>query len=327
MTIQLQGVLSLCNHMHQTMQRLVEERQYRVHGFTPNDREYLALFKHLQTGARQIETLCHNEHLTPSALPAPSQRAYAWLRFLSQGNPETNWALPQHLETLALALRTAQDAAPRPAHHILPMPSPPINFSITYQASLYRAQIQKHSIVITLHEGYIGAPENVIQSLVQSLFKRRRKTTAAAAKAYAAGEEFTEITLALASICDPNPLSAVGRVFQLEDVFERVNRHYFKGKILKPHLTWSKILTRRKMGHYQPSTDTVLISLTLDTPRTPEYFIDFIMYHELLHKHLGMKVVGGRRYAHTRAFRTAERRFAQYEEAQKILHHFPHTLP
>jgi len=327
MTIQLQGVLSLCNQMHQTMQRLVEERQYRVHGFTPNDKDYLALFKRLQAGAHQIESLCSKQHLTPAALPPPSQRAYAWLHFLSQGNPETNWALPQHLETLALALRTAQNAAPRPARLILPTLAAPINLSITYQASLYRAQMQKHAIEITLHEGYIGAPENVIQSLIQSLFKRRRKTISSPAKTYAAGEEFTEITLALASICDPNPLSAVGRVFHLQDVFERVNRDYFKGKMPKPHLTWSKALTRRKMGHYQPSTDTILISLTLDDARTPEYFIDFIMYHELLHKHLGMKVVGGRRYAHTRAFHTAERRFAQYEEAQKILRHFPHTLP
>jgi hypothetical protein len=43
------------------------------------------------------------------------------------------------------------------------------------------------------------------------------------------------------------------------------------------------------------------------------------MYHELLHKVMGSKVVNGRRYAHTPAFREAERAFPRYEEAEAFL--------
>ena len=327
MTIQLQGVLALCNQMHRTMQQIVDKRAYRMHNLSPRDADYLALFNQLQNAARQIDDLCRAERVTPSALPAPSQRAYSWLRFLGDGSPETNWSLRQHLETLALALQTAQGAVPRPARILLPPAHFPIHLSIYYQASLYRAQMQKHSLTISIHEGYIGAPEAVIQTLIQNLFKRRKKVSASPAKAYAAGEEFTEISLSLAAICENDPLSSAGRNFHLQEIFDRINRDYFKGKMACPRLTWSKNLTRRKMGHYQPSTDTVLISLTLDNARTPDFLIDFIMYHELLHKQLGMKMVGGRRYAHTRAFRTAEKRFARYEEAQNMLHHLSRALP
>ncbi|MFN2286346.1 MAG: topoisomerase II, partial [Anaerolineae bacterium] len=84
-------------------------------------------------------------------------------------------------------------------------------------------------------------------------------------------------------------------------------------------LTWNKTLTHRKFGHYQTTTNTVMLSLSLDDAAVPPYVVDFVMYHELLHKHLGIKFVNGRRYAHTAEFRDAERRFAQYAQAETFL--------
>ena len=62
-----------------------------------------------------------------------------------------------------------------------------------------------------------------------------------------------------------------------------------------------------------------MISLALDDARVPVSAIDLVMYHELLHKHLGVQVINGRHYAHTEAFRRAERQFRQYAEAQAFL--------
>ncbi len=53
------------------------------------------------------------------------------------------------------------------------------------------------------------------------------------------------------------------------------------------------------------------------TRSVPAYAVDFVMYHELLHKQLGVKVVNGRRYAHTPAFREAELAFKRYDDARK----------
>jgi hypothetical protein len=62
-----------------------------------------------------------------------------------------------------------------------------------------------------------------------------------------------------------------------------------------------------------------MISITLDGPQIPAYLLDFVMYHELLHKDLGFRESNGRRYAHTRNFREKERRFRFYSEAQDFL--------
>jgi hypothetical protein len=87
----------------------------------------------------------------------------------------------------------------------------------------------------------------------------------------------------------------------------------------KPALTWNRTLTARKFGHYQPGRDAIMISVTLDDPEVPAFALDFVMYHELLHKKHGSMTVNGRRLSHNQAFRAEERRFAQYHEAERLI--------
>jgi predicted metal-dependent hydrolase len=80
------------------------------------------------------------------------------------------------------------------------------------------------------------------------------------------------------------------------------------------------------MGHYDYFRDIVMLSVTLDAPDVPDFVIDYVMYHELLHKAMGAEVVNGRRYAHTPAFREAERKFPRYDEAEAFLQETAHKL-
>jgi hypothetical protein len=63
-----------------------------------------------------------------------------------------------------------------------------------------------------------------------------------------------------------------------------------------------------------------MISSTLDQAKVPEFVVDFLMYHELLHKKHGIRwSAGGRGYAHTAAFYSDEKRFEGFERAEKWL--------
>ncbi len=62
-----------------------------------------------------------------------------------------------------------------------------------------------------------------------------------------------------------------------------------------------------------------MISRTLDYADVPAFVIDFVMYHELLHKKLGVAWRNGRRAVHTPAFRREENRFEQYTAAEAAL--------
>ena len=87
----------------------------------------------------------------------------------------------------------------------------------------------------------------------------------------------------------------------------------------RPRLTWSRVLTGRKFGHYDSIHDTVMVSDSLDNQEVPEYVVDYVVYRELLHKKHGARWSNGRRYVHTPEFNREERLFRRYTEAEAVL--------
>jgi hypothetical protein len=113
--------------------------------------------------------------------------------------------------------------------------------------------------------------------------------------------------------------SAQGSVYDLEKLFARLNRRYFDGEIVQPTLTWSQRRTRTILGHHDDVHETIVISKTLDAEDVPEWFVEFILYHEMLHIKHPARLINGRRFYHTKAFRAEEQRFPLYDEAQAWL--------
>lgn len=110
-----------------------------------------------------------------------------------------------------------------------------------------------------------------------------------------------------------------GRVHDLEASFERVNRAFFDGRMESPTISWSRSDTRRMFGHYEFVSDALVVSSSLDRDDVPPFVVDFIVFHELLHKKHGLRWSGTRAHAHTAAFRRDERRFPRMAEAEAVL--------
>lgn len=106
-----------------------------------------------------------------------------------------------------------------------------------------------------------------------------------------------------------------GEVYDLDEIFTRVNAKYFSGNIEKPTLTWSTRKTYRILGHHDSTHRTIVVSRSLDTPDVPRYVVEYVVFHEMLHIHHPTKHINGRRYNHTTAFRRDERIFSHFKEA------------
>ena len=106
-----------------------------------------------------------------------------------------------------------------------------------------------------------------------------------------------------------------GRFYDLDEIFERVNRIFFQNKLEKPVLSWSQKKTRRLFGHQDAVHNTIVISRTLDDSRVPQFVVEFVLYHELLHIVHPTRVVNGKRQIHSTAFRRDEKKFPRFEEA------------
>ncbi|MGQ9895941.1 MAG: SprT-like domain-containing protein [Acidobacteriota bacterium] len=112
---------------------------------------------------------------------------------------------------------------------------------------------------------------------------------------------------------------ARGQHYDLEKLFHRLNQQYFAGRLRRPALTWSRRRTRRTFGHYDAAHHTIVISRTLDGARVPEFVVEYVLFHEMLHIKHGVTHVNGRRCVHTPAFQEDERQFAKYDEASAWL--------
>lgn len=269
-----------------------------------------ALLKRIQSQSRAIEEICARLSSSPARLPLPSRRAYQWLKFLSAtDNLLSHWATLALVREIIGSLRWIKQRWPGYA----------FSFEIYPSDYLYRAQVNHTQVRIVAAPGFVGAPPDALEALVRAAVSRRQASATNAVKRYINGEDFAEASLAF-ELCLERPDGGLkGRHYDLAEVFARVNAAYFDGCMPRPRLQWSRTVTERTMGHYQVESDTVMISIALDDHRVPQYAIDFVMYHELLHKQLGVQFVDGRHYAHTRAFREAEKRFKRYDDAEAFL--------
>lgn len=103
----------------------------------------------------------------------------------------------------------------------------------------------------------------------------------------------------------------------LEDSFNRVNERYFFNILEKPNLKWGRD-SFHKLGSYEYQADTINISSVFRKLADAE-ILDYIMYHELLHKKHKFKAKNQKNYSHTRVFKTDEKKFENQEIIEKKL--------
>jgi predicted SprT family Zn-dependent metalloprotease len=92
---------------------------------------------------------------------------------------------------------------------------------------------------------------------------------------------------------------------ELEESFKRVNKEYFNEMMDQPNLVWGGS-SYSKLGSYEYTTNTITISNIF---QHHSELLDYIMYHELLHKKLKFYNKNGRSFHHTTKFRQLEKQF------------------
>jgi len=110
-----------------------------------------------------------------------------------------------------------------------------------------------------------------------------------------------------------------GRWQDLEPRFHRLNTSYFAGALERPTLAWSQRPSRRTLGRYDATHRAIVISRILDSPLTPDFVIDYVLYHEMLHARHPSRAGQCKWISHPPEFRADERRFEGFREATKWL--------
>jgi hypothetical protein len=112
-----------------------------------------------------------------------------------------------------------------------------------------------------------------------------------------------------------------GRHFDLEKMFEDLNKKYFAGNLQRPHIGWSTRSWRRQFGCYDPGPNQILLNRRMDHPRVPQVAVEYVLYHEMLHVKHPTRRSGCSLVSHSPEFRTEEKLFADFARARRILDH------
>ena len=85
-------------------------------------------------------------------------------------------------------------------------------------------------------------------------------------------------------------------------------------------ITWGKknpkwSVRKRMLGSFCRNTNTIRINPVLDKKTIPQYIINFVIYHEMLHSVIPVEKKNGRRLIHTAEFRRREQLFKDYKKA------------
>lgn len=120
-----------------------------------------------------------------------------------------------------------------------------------------------------------------------------------------------------------------GQAHDLQSIFDALNARYFGGGIAA-RIAWA---SRRGhsarsllLGSYAVEDRLIRIHPTLDRAIVPRFYVEWIVYHEMLHQKHPIPIVAGRRCFHTQEFRAEERLFDDYERAVRWEHQNQHRL-
>ena len=120
-------------------------------------------------------------------------------------------------------------------------------------------------------------------------------------------------------------LETRGEVHDLQEIYDELNQRYFDGAI-DARITWgqrtppgAQAAPRNsiKMGSYSVEDRLIRIHPSLDRLFVPRLFVEWIVYHEMLHQKHDIPVVGGRRQFHTPEFLAEEATFEHYDRARR----------
>ena len=114
-----------------------------------------------------------------------------------------------------------------------------------------------------------------------------------------------------------------GMHFDLRPIFDRLNQRYFRGRLRGYKVIWGRRRRHRPreyfvFGTIQEEDRVIRINPSLDQPFVPLWFLQYVLYHEMLHSVVpDESVKRGRRRVHTEEFNRREREFRNYRRARR----------
>ena len=167
---------------------------------------------------------------------------------------------------------------------------------------------------LRVHHLFLEAPHPVVEAIADYAGRGKRAAGKVLDEYIAERQERIRAEARRASA-----LSTRGACFDLAEVFDRLNQLYFQDTI-RARIGWGRNARRGRrksirLGVYDHRAREIRVHPALDRPDVPLFFVEYIVFHEMLHQVFPSARDSGRHVHHPRAFRDRERAFPRYAAA------------
>ncbi len=301
-TISLRNFTSIIEDFQNRFQ-VIAERMIQEGKISLSDKE--KLYQDIRSKEQNITALCKKRACQPADLSDRAYRAYLWLSFLSKA---------EHFEShLSFVTRFLDEWGSRTKRSI--------SVRMYNSSFVFQCKVQRYALIVTMGEGFLEADAHTVKILVDCCLNSKKENMNQLRK-ISRSSQYKKVTALIwqqSAHSTQSSRSTQGNVYDLHQLFRKVNMEYFQGKLEQPHLRWSGRRAVRRLGYYHPDTDAITLSCFLDQKSIPPYVVEYVMYHEMLHKKLGLKEGNSYRMAHTSQFKRLEKKFKYYTEAEEFL--------
>ena len=171
-----------------------------------------------------------------------------------------------------------------------------------------------------VHHMFLEAPGEVVSALAAFAGPGRGGAGARRRRAGSHIDAFVKAHRARIGAPRADRLEPLGRVHDLQAIFDQVNAEHFEDAI-EARIGWGPIRSGRrrrtvKTGVYVQDARIIRIHPTLDRPEVPAFYVAAVVFHEMLHQAVPAREVNGRRVVHGPEFRRRERAYPDHARAR-----------
>ena len=184
------------------------------------------------------------------------------------------------------------------------------------RSTMLSVKWEPHCTKVSLHRIFLDAPKNVMDELACHIRKKNSSATVTI-KAYI---EDKLRNLDYSGKVDKQKLVTKGKFYDFQAIYNHLNSAYFQ-ESLDLLITWfgrTKVKNRSSLtfGLYHEPLKLIKIHRMMDSNYFPDYFVEFVIYHEMLHNVCpSFYDKKGRHNVHTKEFKRLEKRYRHYKEA------------
>lgn len=169
---------------------------------------------------------------------------------------------------------------------------------------------------LRVHHMFLSAAPEVVRALANWISGRRRRSSARLLDDFIGAHQHLVRTRSGRAL----RLMTRGTRHDLQYMYDEVNAAHFESRVDTP-ITWGKMPGGRRrrsirLGSYTPEDHLIRIHPLLDQEFVPDYFVRYIVFHEMLHAYVGFETTpSGRRMVHTARFYRLEKEYPDYDRA------------